>query len=66
MYDKQNIFTGTGYLAPLPRSADEKQVRVAVMQDATEYRIIPCGADVDWTIISVRWARIRRGSGVFL
>lgn len=43
----QNIVTVTGYLTPLPRSADEKQARVAIMQDETEYRVIPRGAGVD-------------------
>lgn len=43
----QNILTITGYVAPLPRAADEKQARVAIMQDETEYRIIPRGAGVD-------------------
>lgn len=43
----QNMVTVTGYLTPLPRSADEKQARVAVMQDETEYRVIPRGAGID-------------------
>ena len=39
--------TVKGYVTPLPRSADEAQARVAIMQDEREYRIIPRGAGVD-------------------
>ena len=36
-----------GYVTALPRSTDEAQSRVAVVQDDKEYRIIPRGAGVD-------------------
>lgn len=39
--------TVKGYVAALPRSTDEAQARVAVIQDDREYRIIPRGAGVD-------------------
>lgn len=39
--------TVKGYVAALPRAADEAQARVAVMQDDREYRIIPRGAGID-------------------
>lgn len=39
--------TVKGYVTALPRSADDAQARVAVMQDEREYRIIPKGAGVD-------------------
>lgn len=39
--------TVKGYVTALPRSADEAQCRVAVIQDEQEYRIIPRGAGVD-------------------
>lgn len=36
-----------GYVTALPRSADEAQARVAVMQDEREFRIIPKGLGID-------------------
>lgn len=47
MTTQQHLLTVKGYVSPLPRSADEKQARVAIMQDETEYRVIPRGAGVD-------------------
>ena len=39
--------TVRGYVAAVPRSADARQARVAVVQDDVEYRIVPRGAGVD-------------------
>ena len=39
--------TVKGYVAAVPRSVDERQARVAVVQDDVEYRIVPRGAGVD-------------------
>lgn len=39
--------TVKGYVTALPRSADEAQARVAILQDDQEYRIIPRGAGSD-------------------
>lgn len=39
--------TVKGYVSALPRSADEAQARVAIIEDEREYRIIPRGAGVD-------------------
>lgn len=43
----QGPITIVGYVTALPRSSDEQQARVAVVQDGVEYRIIPRGAGVD-------------------
>ncbi|MDR3357620.1 MAG: hypothetical protein LBN96_01920 [Desulfovibrio sp.] len=36
-----------GYVVALPRLADARQARVAIVQDDVEYRIVPRGAGVD-------------------
>ena len=43
----QGSITVVGYVTALPRSSDEQQARVAVVQDGVEYRIIPRGAGGD-------------------
>ena len=39
--------TVKGYVAAVPRSVDERQARVAVVQDDVEYRVMPRGAGMD-------------------
>ena len=39
--------TVKGYVTAVPRSVDERQARVAVVQDDVEYRVMPRGAGMD-------------------
>lgn len=43
----QGVISVKGYVTGVPRSADPKQASVAIIQDDTEYRVIPRGAGVD-------------------
>jgi hypothetical protein len=36
-----------GYVVAVPRAADARQARVAIVQDDVEYRVVPRGAGVD-------------------
>ena len=39
--------TVRGYVEALPRKKDERQARVAIVQDEVEYRVLTRGAGVD-------------------
>lgn len=39
--------TISGLVVTLPRNSDPRQANVAIMQDGTEYRILPRGAGID-------------------
>lgn len=39
--------TISGYVVALPRNVDPRQACVAIVQDGTEYRILPRGAGID-------------------
>ena len=43
----KSAITIKGYVTAVPRSADARQARVAVIQDDVEFRIVPRGAGVD-------------------
>ncbi|MDR2820752.1 MAG: hypothetical protein LBB60_09530 [Desulfovibrio sp.] len=39
--------TVKGYVVIVPRAMDERQARVAIVQDDVEYRVVPRGAGID-------------------